>query len=106
MEALWQGVPVLTVAGDRWASRTSSSLLQAAGLGEWVCPSRQSFVRRAIELARSPDTPAHLSAIRTAFRKKLLASPACDVEGLCRQLEDHYRAMASTDRKRPKLLRR
>jgi predicted O-linked N-acetylglucosamine transferase (SPINDLY family) len=94
IEALWQGVPVLTFPGDRWVSRTSSSLLKAAGLGGWVCRSRQSLLRRAIALARSRDTVARLSALRATMRGKLLASPACDVRGLCRQLEGHYRAMA------------
>ena len=35
-EAIWQGVPVVTFHGDRWVSRTSASILQAAGLGELV----------------------------------------------------------------------
>lgn len=102
MEALWQGVPVLTFSGDRWVSRTSSSLLRAAGLGEWVRPSRQSFIRRAIALAQSPDVAGQLSKLRATLREKLLASPACDVRGMCRQLEDHYRAVASPLPKRSK----
>ncbi len=101
IEALWQGVPVLTFPGDRWVSRTSSSLLKAAGLGGWVCRSRQSLLRRAIALARSRDTVARLSALRATMRRKLLASPACDVRGLCRQFEGHYRAMAGLRGKRP-----
>ena len=46
-EALWQGVPVLTFNGDRWASRTSRSLLLAAGLSEWVATDVADFVSRA-----------------------------------------------------------
>ncbi|HXQ80369.1 MAG TPA: tetratricopeptide repeat protein [Opitutaceae bacterium] len=102
MEALWQGVPVLTFPGGRWVSRISSSLLQAAGLGEWICSSRRSFLRRAIALARSPDTAARLSLLRAGLRDRLLASPACDVRGLCRQMEDQYRAMAGRRLKRRK----
>jgi protein O-GlcNAc transferase len=93
-EALWQGVPVLTFSGDRWVSRTSSSILHAAGLGEWICPSREAFVRRAVALAKSADPAARLSALRTGMRKRLLASRASDVRGLCRELENHYRAIA------------
>jgi protein O-GlcNAc transferase len=94
MEALWQGVPVLTFLGDRWVSRTSSSLLRAAGLNQWVRPSRDSFVRYAIALAKSPDTIANLSALRSTLREKLRATAACDVAGLCGQLESHYQAIA------------
>jgi predicted O-linked N-acetylglucosamine transferase (SPINDLY family) len=101
MEALWQGLPVLAFSGDRWASRISSSLLQAAGLGEWVRPSRQSFLRRAIALANSPTTPIRLSVLRATLRERLRASAACDASGLCRQLETHYRAVADRPRGRP-----
>lgn len=94
IEALWQGVPVLTFPGDRWTTRTSSSLLKAAGLGDWVRPSRQSYVRRAITLARSVQTCERLSALRAEMRDRLRKSSACDVGSLCRQLEAHYRALA------------
>ena len=65
-EALWQGVPVLTFNGDRWASRTSRSLLLAAGLPEWVATDAQDFVSRAINLAQSENTLACwlLSAVK------------------------------------------
>ncbi len=101
MEALWQGVPVLTFCGDRWASRTSCSLLQAAGLGEWVCASRQALARQAIEIARSPGTVALLRALRPTLREKVRVSPACDVRALCRQLEEHYRTIARRTLRRP-----
>jgi predicted O-linked N-acetylglucosamine transferase (SPINDLY family) len=96
MEALWQGVPVLTFHGDRWASRTSSSLLLAAGLRDWVRPSRQSYIRRAIELGDSANNGARLTFLRSAMRERLRRSPVCDVVGLCRQLEAHYRAVAES----------
>jgi len=102
MEALWQGVPVLTFPADRWISRISASLLKAAGLDEWIRPSRRSFIRRAIELAKSRDAGAQLSVLRSSLRDRLLASPAGNVRGLCRQLEDHYRAIAYCHDRRPK----
>jgi predicted O-linked N-acetylglucosamine transferase (SPINDLY family) len=91
MEALWQGVPVLTFNGDRWASRTSRTLVLAAGLAEWDMPSRGDYVERAIALANSPETPAKLAQLRRGMRARLLASAACDGNGLCRELEQHYR---------------
>ncbi len=50
-EALWQGVPVVTFLGDRWASRTSASILRAAGLDEFVRGSVDEYVDYAISLA-------------------------------------------------------
>jgi protein O-GlcNAc transferase len=93
-EALWQGVPVLAFHGGRWVSRMSRSTLFAAGLGDWAMASLEAYIQRAIALARSPDTPAMLAALRAGMRGHLLASPACDTTALCRELEGHYLSMA------------
>lgn len=93
-EALWQGVPVLAMDGDRWLSRTSKSLLNAAALGEWVQPNKEAYVRRAVELANSTETPGRLAELRAGMRERLLASKACDTAGLCRELEAIYRRAA------------
>ncbi len=94
MEALWQGVPVLTFKGDRWASRTSLSLLRAAGLPEWEMRCREDYVTRAIALARSAKTCSMLSTLRKEMRSRLLGSKACDSEGLCGELEQHFKKIA------------
>lgn len=94
MEALWQGVPVLTFNGDRWVSRTSRSLLLAARLGEWCVGDRDSYVTEAVRLARSPDTPVKLALLRSTMRQRLASSPACDSARLCRSLERFYRKIA------------
>ncbi len=94
MEALWQGVPVLTFNGDRWASRTSRSLVLAAGLDAWCLADRDAFVAQAIALARSPTTPAELAALRASLRDRLARSPACDGAALCRGLESLYEKIA------------
>ena len=95
MEALWQGVPVLCFNGDRWASRTSRSLVRAAGLEDWVMPTREAYVARAIALATAPETPRHLAVLRHNMRARLLASPACDGVALCHEMEDIYREVAA-----------
>ena len=94
-EALWQGVPVLSFDGDRWASRTSRSLLLAAGLSDWVMPGLDGYVARAIELASDPATPARLAGLRAGFRDRLRASAACDTAGLCRALEEFYATVSA-----------
>jgi protein O-GlcNAc transferase len=87
IEALWQGVPMLTCCGDRWAARTSCSLLLAAGLGEWVAADVDGFQNAGVALANAFDTPARLAALRGGMRDRLRVSAACDVAGLCRSLE-------------------
>ncbi len=86
-EALWQGVPLLTFNGGRWASRTSRSLLLAAGLGDWVAADQAGFEALAIRLGLAPEP---LATIRGGLRAKLAASPACDTAALCRALEAIY----------------
>lgn len=90
-EALWQGVPVLTYAGDRWVARTSESLLRAAGLDDWVAADQDDLVAKASALARDPGTPAALAALRAGMRARLAASAACNTARLCRALEQIYR---------------
>ena len=99
-EALWQGVPVLAFTGDRWASRTSASLLLAAGLSEWCMPDLASYIDRAVALAVWPSTPAMLASLRAAMRERLARSPVCDTVGLCRALERLYREAAIGSRKK------
>lgn len=89
-EAIWQGVPVLTFYGDRWVSRTSATILRSGGLGEFVAADLDSCVRQAIALARSPDTPARLAALRRDMRERLRASPVCDTAGLAAAMESLY----------------
>lgn len=89
-EALWQGVPVLAADGDRWASRTSASLLRAAGLGEWVADGVDDLVAKAVALLGDPATPGRLAALRAGMRERLMGSAACDSAGLCRALEALY----------------
>ncbi|MGP8244151.1 MAG: tetratricopeptide repeat protein [Bryobacteraceae bacterium] len=90
-EALWQGVPAVCFRGDRWAARTSASLMLAAGLGQFVAADRAGYVALAVALARDPETPARLAELRRNMRDRLRASAACDTAGLARHLERIYR---------------
>jgi predicted O-linked N-acetylglucosamine transferase (SPINDLY family) len=90
-EALWQGVPVLTYVGTRWAARTSASILRAANLEEWVAGDEDDMVAKACALAHDPATVARLVALRAGMRARLAASAACGTAGLCRELERIYR---------------
>ena len=89
-EALWQGVPVLSFNGDRWAARTSCSILLAAGLEAWVAAAEAGFVEAAVGWATDPAFLGRLAALRSGLRARLAGSAACDTAGLCRSLEALY----------------
>jgi predicted O-linked N-acetylglucosamine transferase (SPINDLY family) len=59
-DALWMGLPVLTLAGRTFASRMAGALLTAAGLPELITTDLAAYERRAVELSRSPAEMAHL----------------------------------------------
>jgi predicted O-linked N-acetylglucosamine transferase (SPINDLY family) len=77
-EALWMGVPVVTMAGDRHAARVGASLLRAAGLPELVTERPEAFAQAAARLA---GDLAHLTALRSGLRDRLRASPLLDAAG-------------------------
>jgi predicted O-linked N-acetylglucosamine transferase (SPINDLY family) len=93
MEALWQGVPVLTFSGDRWAARISESLLVEADLSDFVAADLEGYIVQAIALAGDPGTPALLGNLRRAMRDRLRAQPVCDVRGFARNMEALYLGM-------------
>lgn len=91
MEAIWQGVPVLNMAGDRWVARTSRSLLCNSPLQKYCVESRADYVRTAVQLASSKVVPGELGPPRLAMREQLLQAKVCDVNLLARKLEGLYR---------------
>ena len=84
-EALWMGAPVVTLAGDRHASRVGASLLTAAGHPEWIAHSKDEYVDLAVKLASSPET---LAAIRHSLRDDLRRSPLLDHAAQARRFGD------------------
>lgn len=91
-DALWMGVPLLTMSGRSFASRVCGSLVRAAGLPELVCDNPQTFVQRAIELANEPATVAALKA------KLEVGRATCDLfnmEKLAASLEALYAGMCA-----------
>lgn len=91
MEAMWQGVPVLTFDGDRWASRTSQSLIRRTPWSGDVAADVGGYVDQAIALANSAATPDRLSQRRKTMREELAASSACDAPRLAREMESLYK---------------
>jgi protein O-GlcNAc transferase len=90
MEAIWQGVPVLTFRGDRWVSRTSYSLLANSPVSDFVAPNCRQMVEQAVAMAGDPSTPSRLNELRRRLRDRLAESVVCDTQTLCRQMESLY----------------
>ena len=73
-EALWMGVPTLTLEGKTHASRVGSSLLQSVGIGEFVANSPDEFVSKAVSFCA--DLKA-LDKLRQSLRSNLMSSRLC-----------------------------
>lgn len=89
-DALYMGVPVLTLAGEMHHSRVGVSLLTNVGLPELVARSADEFVRRAVELA---GAPAKLAEMRKGLRARMVSSPLMNEAQFARQFEDALEAM-------------
>ncbi len=86
-DALWAGLPVVTAAGEGFASRVAASLLHAVGLPELVTHSQSDFEALAIDLARDPKK---LSEIRTKLNANRLSTPLFDTALMARHIETAY----------------
>lgn len=86
-EALWMGVPVVTLCGRPHASRVGASILHHAGLGAMVASDPSAYARICVDLA---SDPSRLAGWRAGLRSALAASSACDAPGLARRLESAY----------------
>lgn len=91
-EALWMGVPVVTLPGRRMIGRIGSSLLSAIGLSEGIAVNAEDYVARARQLIRDRSA---LQQLRASLRARIAASPLCDGVGFTRGLERAFRAMRS-----------
>ena len=83
-EALWMGVPTLTLVGATLLSRQGASLLTAAGLPDWVATSLEDYQRKAISFA---GRPAELAQLRQRLREMARQSPLFDGAAFARHFE-------------------
>ena len=89
-EALWMGVPVVTLLGDTMMSRWAASMLVRVGRPNWVALDEQGYVARAAEWSGDVDGLAHL---RRTLRQEVETSRLCDAGRAVRNLERVYRAL-------------
>jgi len=98
-EALWMGVPTLTLRGATMLERQGAGMMICAGLPDWVACDEEDYVRRAIALAG--DRPA-LSRLRQSLRDRVVASPLFDAPRFAGHLAEALRGMwASRARSQP-----
>ena len=88
IEALWQGVPVVSLAGRPTVGRFGAAILHAVGLDDWVTADVDSYIARAVAAAADPVA---LAQLRATLRSRFAASPLCDAVGLAREVESAFR---------------
>jgi predicted O-linked N-acetylglucosamine transferase (SPINDLY family) len=90
LDALWMGVPVITIAGKQAVARAGVSQLSNLGLTELIADSKDSFVEKAVGLARDRE---RLRGLRQTLRRRMEGSPLMDAVGFTRGIEEAYRSM-------------
>jgi protein O-GlcNAc transferase len=83
-EALWMGIPTVTLSGDTMLAKQGASLLSAAGLRDWIADDLESYIEKAV--AFSSDLSA-LAGLRAGLRERVLVSPLFDAERFARNFE-------------------
>jgi predicted O-linked N-acetylglucosamine transferase (SPINDLY family) len=88
--ALWMGVPVVTLAGERPCSRLVTSVLMNLNLPELITRTPEEYIRKVVELAN--DT-SRRSEFRATLRQRMLDSPLMDKSRFARNIEVAFRTM-------------
>jgi protein O-GlcNAc transferase len=89
-EALWMGVPVITLAGVSHASRVGMSILKNIGLQELVAESSDAYITCAVELARNTE---RIRRYRHTLRSRMQSSVLMDTSGFISDLEEAFMSM-------------
>jgi protein O-GlcNAc transferase len=84
-EALWMGVPTLTLSGGTLLARQGASMLGAAGLQDWVAQDAEEYIAKAVAL--SADLPG-LAALRAGLRERVRISPLFDAHRFAESFGD------------------
>lgn len=86
-EALWMGVPVITLAGDRHVSRVSKSILQNLSLNDFIAYTPEEYIQKAFNFSKNID---HLKYLKLNLREKLNNSIICDGKSFTQNVERAY----------------
>jgi protein O-GlcNAc transferase len=89
-DALWMGVPIISLIGETAVGRGGKSILSNIGLGELAARRSRQYVQTALALAESP---ARLAELRGNLRQRMLTSPLMNARRFARNVENAYREM-------------
>jgi predicted O-linked N-acetylglucosamine transferase (SPINDLY family) len=89
-DALWAGLPVLTLAGETFPARVGASLLNAVSLGELIKTTDDAYIASAIELAANPSK---LDMIKHTLSHHRLSLPLFDTSSYVQHIEAAYSAI-------------
>jgi protein O-GlcNAc transferase len=89
-DALWAGLPVLTLIGETFPGRVAASLLHAIGLAELIAATPEAYEGLAVELATNPEK---LAALKQKLENNRLTMPLFDTQLYARRLDAAYTAM-------------
>jgi predicted O-linked N-acetylglucosamine transferase (SPINDLY family) len=89
-QALWMGVPTITMEGGTMLSRQGMALMSAAGMQEWVTHSVDDYVKLALDVCADPSRVANM---RQSIRHTVKASPLFDARRFARDFEDMLERM-------------
>ncbi len=87
-DALWMGVPVLTVPGHRLSARRAAGLLHIVGAEEWIAPDENAYVAQAAAWAQHPGD---LASARARLLSQVRRSPLCNASAVAGAIETAYR---------------
>ena len=89
-EALWTGLPVLTLSGETFAGRVAASLLTAIQMPDLITTTAQDYERLAIDLATNPE---QLKALKRRLAENRHSTPLFDTASFTRHIEKAYTTM-------------
>ena len=89
-DAMWMGVPVISLVGARAVNRAGLSVLTQVGLPELAAYSVDEYIQKAVDLA---NDKARLSEIRSTLRNRMFKSPLMDAQRFTRDMENAFRNM-------------
>lgn len=89
-EALWMGVPVITLTEENHRSRVSASILERIGYEQWVAESKENYVSTAVSLA---ENSAELQSVKSGLRSKMISADLCNEQKFTDAIELVYRSI-------------